>query len=78
MRTVLKNATVFDERFCPQEHDLLLEDGRIAAVGARGAFTAADAEQVDLSGLTVIPGMIDIHIHGYGGADTGDADPASI
>ena len=78
MRTVLKNAMVFDERFCPQEHDLLLEDGRIAAVGARGTFAAADAEVVDLSGLTVIPGMIDIHIHGYGGADTGDADPASI
>lgn len=43
-----------------------IEDGRIAAVGG-GA--GAGGEVVDAVGLTLLPGFIDIHSHGRGGAD---------
>ena len=33
---------------------------------------------LDASGCTVLPGLIDVHVHGAMGADTMDADPAAI
>jgi dihydroorotase-like cyclic amidohydrolase len=46
--------------------DVAVQDGRIAALLSPG--TAADAaETVDASGLTVMPGAIDVHLHlGHG------------
>jgi len=44
--------------------DVLVEDGRITAVGARGSVTIpADARQLDLAGKTIMPGIVDIHAH---------------
>ncbi|MEE3622827.1 amidohydrolase family protein [Nitrospirillum sp. BR 11752] len=43
---------------------VLIVDGRIAAVGIQGAVTApADARTVALPGLTLLPGLIDMHTH---------------
>ncbi|SFT72429.1 dihydroorotase [Geodermatophilus amargosae] len=41
--------------------DLLLEDGRIAAVGER--LSAAGATVVDADGLVALPGLVDLHTH---------------
>ena len=46
--------------------DVVVDGGRIAAVGG-GAATGG--ETVDATGLTLLPGFIDIHSHGRGGAD---------
>ncbi len=35
-------------------------------------------ERIDAKGGYVAPGLIDLHIHGYAGADTCDCDPAGI
>jgi imidazolonepropionase-like amidohydrolase len=44
--------------------DVLVEDGRIAAVGAAGTLQApAGARRIDLAGLTLIPGLIEMHSH---------------
>ena len=44
--------------------DLLLKDGKVAEIAAHGAIKHADgAEVLDASGLTVAPGLIDIHVH---------------
>ena len=44
--------------------DVAVKDGRIAAVGAN--LDASHAETVvDATGLTVSPGLIDIHVHVY-------------
>ncbi len=54
----------------PVEATIVVKDGRIEAVERRGyADWPADAEIVDVSGMTVLPGLIDTHdhlaMHGY-------------
>ena len=53
---------------------VLLKDGRIAELGGP---CPAGAEVVDAAGGTILPGFIDIHVHGGGGADFMDAEPDS-
>ena len=49
-----------------------VETGRIVAVGADIQPLAGD-RVIDASGLTLLPGFVDIHSHGRGGADFCDA-----
>ncbi|MBR3221228.1 MAG: N-acetylglucosamine-6-phosphate deacetylase [Kiritimatiellae bacterium] len=49
-----------------------VEAGRIAAVGADVAKKEGDG-LVEADGLTLLPGFVDIHSHGRGGADFCDA-----
>lgn len=41
---------------------IVVRDGRIAAVG-RGVAVPAGAREVDLGGMTCLPGLIDLHVH---------------
>jgi len=43
--------------------DLLLEDGVIAQVGARGTVDPGGREVVDADGLVALPGLVDLHTH---------------
>lgn len=43
-------------------HSLLIEQGRIRAVGP-DLSAPADCQRIDARGLTVMPGMIDCHVH---------------
>ena len=54
---------------------IVIEKGRIRSVGA-GASVPADAKVVDLSALTVLPGMMDCHTHLVGDY-VHDKDPLS-
>ena len=49
--------------------DVLVRGGRIASVGE----SAGADETLDLAGLTLMPGFVDVHIHGAVGVDTLDA-----
>ena len=50
----------------------VVEDGRVTAVGPKGGVpVAAGARRVDLTGKTVMPAMVNVHVHiGYEGYTT--------
>jgi imidazolonepropionase-like amidohydrolase len=44
--------------------EVVIVDGRITVVGQQGAVTEpAGAERVELKGMTILPGLIDMHVH---------------
>ncbi len=43
--------------------DLLVRDGRVAAIGPAGQEAARDVETIDATGLVVAPGLFDMHVH---------------
>lgn len=71
---LLKNAVVYNDVFEPVKADLAVEGEKITGVGA----VKAAGEAFDLTGCTIIPGLIDMHIHGCAGHDTGEATPEAL
>ena len=62
MTLLLKNARVVDPSSgLDAPRDVLIENGRIARVEAR--LSVAGVEVLDLQGLHVCPGFIDMHVH---------------
>ena len=46
------------------KNDVLISEGKIAAIGPEAAKRAPrDAERMDVGGLVVSPGLIDLHVH---------------
>ncbi len=65
MALLLTNARVVhgDPAVPPRQADVLIRGGRIAAVGDRRTFDTSGAEVVDVRGQTILPGLIDLHVH---------------
>jgi N-acetylglucosamine-6-phosphate deacetylase len=58
---------------------LLVENGRITAIGHRDKVRVpAGAVDYVASGMTVVPGFIDLHIHGAGGHDVMEANARAL
>lgn len=63
-RLWLANARLWDAPGGVREGtSLLVEDGRIAAVTAAGDEPPAGARVLDLEGRTLMPGLVDAHVH---------------
>src|SRR5713226_3126216 len=60
-----------------QAADVLMENGRITAVGPAQP-TPSNAEVVALEGLILAPGFIDVHVHGGGGFSLLSADAGEV
>ena len=59
-KLLLKNALIF--RDCGFEKtDILIMDGKIAEV--RTSLKCEDAEVIDMAGLSILPGLVDLHVH---------------
>ena len=76
-RLLLTNAMVCSPGAPCAEGYVLVEDGIIGDIG-QGAPPQIGGERLDLGGLTLAPGFIDLHAHGALGRDTMDADPAAL
>lgn len=64
---IFKNGSVFTDKGVFESVDVQVQNGLIAKVGAN---LSSDGEEViDLKGKKLLPGFIDIHSHGCGGAD---------
>lgn len=68
---IIKNATVYDGSFSPVETDIEIENGIIKSLGK------TDIDGTDFTDCVVLPGFIDIHIHGCNMADATDGNPDS-
>ncbi|MEU7990006.1 amidohydrolase family protein [Streptosporangium canum] len=66
MRTLIRDARLFDGERTVAPADVVLEDDRIDSVGA-DAGHRADVE-VDGAGRTLLPGLIDAHTHVFDGS----------
>ena len=63
MQVLLSNATIVDaDRAEPREGHVLIEDGIIRDLDAR-PVAAPDRLVLDLRGRTLMPGLIDCHVH---------------
>lgn len=69
---IIKNAAVYCADFLPVETDIETENEKIKSIGK------TDKDGIDFSGCCVLPGFIDIHIHGCNMADATDGKSNSI
>lgn len=65
---ILKNAVVIDEYFKQNRLDIKIENEYIVNIGER-----LEGEAFDLSGMYIVPGFIDTHIHGAYGVEMAEA-----
>lgn len=69
---ILKNVCFYNEIFEKEIADIRIENGRITEIGI------IDEDGRDMSGMTALPGFVDIHIHGANGGDFSDASKESL
>jgi N-acetylglucosamine-6-phosphate deacetylase len=72
---VLKNARIVLPDRVIEQGTLRIESGRITSIDAQDS---SSTETLDLSGTTVLPGFIDVHIHGAVGVDVMEATPDGL
>lgn len=74
---LIKNGWVFTVRNIFKKMDLQVENGRITAIAEAGSI-GEQPEAVDAAGRYVLPGLIDVHIHGCAGHDFCDGTEESM
>ncbi|MDD4010921.1 MAG: N-acetylglucosamine-6-phosphate deacetylase [Sphaerochaetaceae bacterium] len=80
--TLITNANVISGFASLPDCAVLIEDGKIADVFNMKRLPSkklpATTRNIDAKGCFLCPGLIDSHIHGFGGYGTEDMDPNSI
>ncbi|MBM4794126.1 N-acetylglucosamine-6-phosphate deacetylase [Streptomyces sioyaensis] len=80
-RSVLAGARIARPSGVVERGRIAVEGGRIAAVHSRDADLGRDGDEgaagetMDLSGHLIVPGFVDMHVHGGGGGSFSSADP---
>jgi N-acetylglucosamine-6-phosphate deacetylase len=76
---LLRNATVvLPDRELAGGSVLVLGGKIVSIFSAETAPRAISIEEIDLAGATLLPGFIDVHIHGAVGVDVMEATPAGL
>ncbi len=62
---LIRNGTCIDPtRQIEENLDILLSDGKIKDIGRPGSFDHAEVtERIDATGMWIVPGFIDLHVH---------------
>src|ERR1700730_17661905 len=75
---LLKGGHVIDPKNkISGRRDVAIKDGRIAAVAAEIPGARA-AKTVNVAGLYITPGLVDLHVHVYAGTGTAYTGPSSV
>src|SRR5690349_14216885 len=81
-KVIFRSVTIWDGSGTPPfSGDVLIRGRRIAAISrCAGELSSDDANSIDASGLTLMPGLVEGHAHlSFGGAarntDLGDIPP---
>ena len=78
MKMILKNAKVILNDFI-REGFVVVEDGRILGFESKAPDLGENpSREIDLKGLYLSPGFVDIHVHGGGGADFLGGTPQTL
>ena len=69
MATLYAGGRVFDGEKVLDGQAVLEEGGKVKRIAPLGEFAGFAGEKVDTSGATLIPGIIDCHVHSLSGAE---------
>ena len=72
---IFANAKVCDDNFCLIDANIEIEGDKISRLNSN---ISGDSDREDLTGCLIIPGLIDLHIHGCAGADTCDGTQEAL
>lgn len=80
MHTWIQGGTIITPEKILSDEVIIIENGKISAIEPAASLvqTPADARIIPAEGFFVMPGLIDIHVHGSFGSDTMDATPESL
>lgn len=73
MQTILRGGTILSPDQTFVDHSLTMAGEKILEIAPGSPAPSSASETIDVSGLFVVPGFIDIHVHGAMGSDTMDA-----
>lgn len=78
MPTILAGGTILTPDQTLTDHSLIIDGDKIIDITSRlpDDFTASD--MIDAKGFFIVPGFIDVHVHGAAGFDTMDATSEAI
>ncbi|GAB4437882.1 MAG: hypothetical protein OHK0011_20800 [Turneriella sp.] len=63
-KTLIANGLVYDGTGSqPTASDILIENGKIAAIAPQGSIKTGNAKRINAKGMWVTPGFLDTHTH---------------
>lgn len=78
MQTLITNARIMAPTMVYESGWLLVDGREIVSLGANPAPTIEGATIIDASGLTLLPGFVDVHVHGAVGHEAMDNNPDAL
>ncbi len=79
MKTVITAARLFTPLECVESPIVVMEDGQVLKVDSRLSMQLPqDARHFDFPDGVLVPGFIDLHIHGGAGHDVMEADSSTL
>jgi len=71
-RTIFRGGDLVLPDRLAERHSLIVEAGRVVEIVAGASAGAAGDQIVDVSDCFVVPGLVDVHVHGMAGHDVLD------